>query len=407
MKQFSRPRLLSTYGKFHIRWATLPSCVWRLQSSDRSYSIRGITIVYQRQGVRTALLALLLSLPQALAAQQVRLRGVALDEQTGEPIPAVAVQLLDPTGKKLVATLTDAQGRFLLTTPGPGRYRVRGERLGYFAAQTTELSSASLGRLVELRMSPHPVLLDSIMVSVKSGARALRVTEQLIHGRLIDDETHATIPGGTVELYSSGRRLLSTIADDHGLFRIVTPIPGNYVLRAERIGYKTADSPELKTMLGDTIRLDFYLSTKAVLLSPILVIGSARKWLDRYDQTALGDMFSRMKRYGTSRNGDFIRRDSLASYERAGMRLSDIIDKHFYRSPHGCGGGTDIYLNGGPYQPSGPLDDYFSPAALEAIELFTAPTIPGEFANPSLRPAGDGFGYGMPCRVIVLWTRRS
>jgi hypothetical protein len=80
-----------------------------------------------------------------------------------------------------------------------------------------------------------------------------------------------------------------------------------------------------------------------------------------------------MKRYGNSRNADFIMRDSLLSYERAGMRISNVLDQYLYRSPHGCGGGTDYFLNGAPYMANGPLDDYFSLATLEALELFTAP----------------------------------
>src|SRR5262245_36800902 len=252
-----------------------------------------------------ALVVLLSAGPLRLSAQQVQVRGVVQDDQTREPIAAVAVQLLDPTGKRITSVLADAQGRFLINAPAPGRYRVRGERLGYFAGMTSELNITATSPLVELRMSPHPVLLDSIMVSVKAEGRKLRATEQLIHGRLIDDETHATIPGGTIELYSLGKRIASTVADEHGLFRVVTPIPGSYTLRADRIGYKGADSPELKMMLGDTIRLDFYLSTKAVLLAPILVTGSARRWQDRVDQTSLSDLYNRMSRFGNSRNAEF------------------------------------------------------------------------------------------------------
>src|SRR5262249_51724193 len=87
--------------------------------------------------------------------------------------------------------------------------------------------------------------------------RPVRVGEQLIHGRVIDDDSHAIVPGATIELYSKGKRLSTTIADAYGLFRIISPVPGSYTLRAARIGYKTADSPELKLILGDTIRLVF------------------------------------------------------------------------------------------------------------------------------------------------------
>ena len=78
--------------------------------------------------------------------------------------------------------------------------------------------------------------LDSILVSGRSEERRVRAGEQLIHGRLIDEETHSTIPGATVELSSKGKRVSSTLADPNGLFRIITPLPGAYTLRAQRIG---------------------------------------------------------------------------------------------------------------------------------------------------------------------------
>jgi hypothetical protein len=49
-------------------------------------------------------------LPLRLSAQQVQIRGTVLDEQTREPIPAVAIQLIDAAGQRLLAVLTDAQG---------------------------------------------------------------------------------------------------------------------------------------------------------------------------------------------------------------------------------------------------------------------------------------------------------
>jgi hypothetical protein len=353
--------------------------------------------------VWAAFLVLILMLPAGLRGQQFQVRGTVVDDQTREPIPAVAVQLIDPSGRKLLAVLTDAAGKFQITPPAPGRYRLRGERLGYFATQSGELVLDETTKPFEIRMSPHPVLLDSIMVSVKSEGQKLKATEQLIHGRLLDDETRGPIPGGSVELWSLGRRIASTIADDHGLFRVVTPIPGTYVLRAERIGYQPNESPELRMMLGDTVRLDFYLSTHAVLLAPITVTASARKWLDRSDQSGIEDLFNRMKRYGNSKFGNFLLRDSLEYYANKGYRPSDLIDLHMFRSPHGCReGSADLYLNGAPFLSSGSVDDAFSLSTLEAIEMFTAPTIPGEFVSSVFGTVG----FGMPCKVIVLWTRR-
>jgi hypothetical protein len=263
---------------------------------------------------------------------------VALDEQTREPLPAVAIHLIDAAGSRLLAVLTDAQDRFQITAPGPGRYRIRGERLGYFATQSAELSGEALSRLVELRMSPRPVRLDSILVSARSEAPRLRAGEQLIHGRMIDEETHSTIPGATVELYSKGKR----------------------------------------------------------------------------EQNGMEDFNNRLKRYSNSGFGDFITRDSLAAYERDRFSTRRIIELHLFRASLGCTPGIDVYVNGAPFllEPSSSgtfaqkIDDAFAPGGLEAIEVYTAPKIPGEFSIPRLRGASTGNRYGPPCNVIALWTRR-
>jgi hypothetical protein len=50
---------------------------------------------------------------------------------------------------------------------------------------------------------------------------------------------------------------------------------------------------------------------------------------------------------------------------------------------------------GGP-----PLTELFQPRLMEAIEVYRAPRIPGEFL------ASVGGFYGPPCKVLVVWTRR-
>ena len=175
----------------------------------------------------------------------------------------------------------------------------------------------------------------------------------------------------------------------------------------------------MKLILGDTIRLDFYLSARAVLLAPILVTGSAREWLVRREQNGMEEFYSRLKRYGNSGFGDFITRDSLAGYERDRFSTRRIIELHQFQAPLGCTPGIDVYVNGAPFfvDTSGTrnlggatayaqaIDDAFAPGGLEAIEFYTAPKIPGEFSIPRLRGASTG-RYGPPCNVIALWTRR-
>jgi hypothetical protein len=358
----------------------------------------------------TGLIAILLALvPVSLLAQGTAdkplLRGVIVDENTRAPVSTAAIQLLDAEGKRVLATLADAQGRFQIAVPAPGNYKVRVDRLGYFPRESPAFSITVPTLQVEFQLSPHPVVLDSIFVHAKAEGRKLGPTEQLIHGRLLDDDTRAPIPAGTIELLNAaGKKVGSAITDSYGLFRLVTPTPGTYRLRAERIGYKPAEGPDVKMILRDTIRLEFFLSTQAVLMAPILVTGSSREWKDRYGEAQLDELFSRMKRFGATKNANYVMRDSLAGYEKKHFTTAQIIAYEAFRTPIGCNGGTSTYVNGAPYlSPGGDLDDYFQPGALQAIEIYTAPQIPAELSMPLFQGGGT---YGMPCRVIVLWTRR-
>ena len=63
-----------------------------------------------------------------LAAQHVRGRATADPE--GRPLPGALVSLLDAGGNTLTAALSEADGSFRLTAPGPGSYTVRGDAVG-------------------------------------------------------------------------------------------------------------------------------------------------------------------------------------------------------------------------------------------------------------------------------------
>ncbi|MSR05964.1 MAG: hypothetical protein EXR93_02670 [Gemmatimonadetes bacterium] len=64
-----------------------------------------------------------------LTAQTVR--GSVSDSRTGQPLASVSVELVVADTQVAVRALTDSAGKFLLTTPGPGTYVLRAQRLGY------------------------------------------------------------------------------------------------------------------------------------------------------------------------------------------------------------------------------------------------------------------------------------
>lgn len=90
-----------------------------------------------RGGVRGSLLvaavalglSLLPLLPRPTDAQVIR--GRVLDPSGTGPVEGAMVMLLDRADRRRGATLSNATGAFRLEAPGPGRYRLRADRIGY------------------------------------------------------------------------------------------------------------------------------------------------------------------------------------------------------------------------------------------------------------------------------------
>ncbi|MBM4189016.1 MAG: hypothetical protein FJ206_17085 [Gemmatimonadetes bacterium] len=67
-------------------------------------------------------------------AQTVIVRAV--EAETNRPVPGAIVQLVDTTMRAVAQGLTSESGRLVLRAPGPGRYLLRADRIGYSGAWT-------------------------------------------------------------------------------------------------------------------------------------------------------------------------------------------------------------------------------------------------------------------------------
>ncbi len=356
-----------------------------------------------------------------------RIHGHVFDDQTGTPVQQARVSLVNSNGKTVATVASNVEGYFSLRTPGPGSFRIRTSGLGYHAEESGEFSLPP-GRLltVEIKLAPSPVPMDS--VEVVGERRSLRATEQLIQGTLRDFETGDPVSQATVSLlkvFGPGvdqvDQVKEVVSDHEGFFSFITPLPGTYRLRGERMGYHTTNSPDLFLMTGDTILLDLLLDVDAFIMDPLVIRASARPWADRYSLIGMESFFHRQSRFGNSGTGEFLTRDFLARHEgrlntnrillSSVMSVRALNDGGGVILPHGCN--PRYYLNnmeivrGDPSHepmmgadPSTPLshglnlESLYPPEALEAIEIYVGPTIPAEFSE------------GYPCGVIALWTRR-
>lgn len=371
-------------------------------------------------------LILLLLLPSwalPLSAQRSVVHANVQDSTTGAPVPAATVSLLDVDGVSLVSAPTDTLGNASLPVLGAGTFRVRAERIGYRSAVSNPLTlGADDSVAIQLRLLATPVLLDSILVSVRGQGRSLRIGEQLVFGRLLDDDTRAPIPGGTIRLLGDrGSAAASAISNDQGQFWLVSPRAGTYRLQAERIGYQTSESPEVNLMPGDSIGFDFFLSTQAVLLAPITVTSSRRPWIERAPLIGMEGFLDRYGRFARSGFGTFMTRDSIAVWDNRTPSVGEMLRSRvtavrrvvpfgdpqapgmagaiilrFGRASGGVIQETCIpvyYLDGAPV-PYEVVSSY-APADLEAVEVYVSPTIPAEFLR------------GFPCGVVAYWSRRT
>ncbi len=354
-----------------------------------------------------SLLALCLAAFPAWAQDStaIMLRGVTVDEESGQPVEHADVHLLDAGGGLVETVTTDRDGRFSLRLRRPGAYRLRAERVGYHPQESPARTFApGDSAFVQLRLTPTPFLLDTVRVSVARAARPLRQGEELIEGRLLDDETGNAIPYGTIRLLWKGRSPVATVLTrSDGTFRLASPRAGTYKLRGEAMGYRTSVSNDLYLRVGDTLDVDFRLGVDAVMLDPLTVNVSAKPWENRGELVGMDPFFQRYSQFGETGFAKFMSRDSLRHWQNKVQNTGQMLQwvTPMVRTADPITGEMTMrgsctptyYLNGMEV----PYSDVrsFSPVLLEGVEVYMRPAIPVEL------------GRGDPCGVVSFWSRQT
>src|SRR4051794_38134774 len=102
----------------------------------------------------TLLSALLFLLVAAPASAQL-VRGSVVDSATSHTIGDFTVQLLDSTGTGVAAALAQADGRFSLRVPVPGRYSLRVLRIGFRRTETAPFQVGAGETVDQLVLMPQ------------------------------------------------------------------------------------------------------------------------------------------------------------------------------------------------------------------------------------------------------------
>ncbi len=212
---------------------------------------------------------------------------------------------------------------------------------------------------------------------------------QSVSGWLLDDATDAGIAAAVVMLLELDGRVLSrALTAEDGAFELAVPAPGQYRVRAQRIGYVMATSPPLDLVQSRSLVIEFRLSAAAVPLAPITVVGRERA---RNPRLEFMGYYERKATYGKEGMGFAHFLDGEELERRIAFRVFDLLrDLPGIHVGRGC---VSFFLDGAPLVLGG-IDDMIIPSAAVAIEVYPGSVKPVEYL--SLRS---------DCGVVVaVWT---
>ena len=135
-------------------------------------------------------------LPVALAAlaagtaQAQTIHGVVSDSSSGAAVEGAFVVLIDAEGEAVARGLTGAAGRYRMTAPEVGRYRIRVDRIGYRSSTSARFELPEAGIRVDVQVAGQAVDLGGIQVRGE-GRCALRPEEGEPTWRLWDEARKA------------------------------------------------------------------------------------------------------------------------------------------------------------------------------------------------------------------------
>ncbi|HEX8904046.1 MAG TPA: carboxypeptidase regulatory-like domain-containing protein [Longimicrobiaceae bacterium] len=105
------------------------------------------------------------------------------------------------------------------------------------------------------------------------GASALQAQQQFT-GKVMDRTGEGPVPTATVEALAPNDRVVARArSNDDGSFTLRLRDPGEFKLRVQRLGYRTATSEAVPVQAQQTVRVELRISTAEVALSPLTVTG--------------------------------------------------------------------------------------------------------------------------------------
>jgi hypothetical protein len=176
--------------------------------------------------------------------------------------------------------------------------------------------------------SPHPLpfsLVLGLLISAWGGP----ICAQTIQGQLLDRSTGEGVEGALVLLLDqAGNEVDGFLTNEVGRFRIRSPNPGTYTLRAERIGYETVTSEPI--LLGSAQIFGIRLQTEqsAIELEGIRVEGEQQCVIRPGEGLELARVWDEARKALTAQEwaeGEDLYRFRLVRYQRAMDPESGVV----------------------------------------------------------------------------------
>lgn len=234
---------------------------------------------------------------------------------------------------------------------------------------------------------------------------AVPLASQSVEGRVVDPATRSPVPLVNVTVLThAGRAAGQTQTDSLGRFTLVLDGPGEYRLRAQRIGYREVTAPGFGVSAGEVLEVDLRMSATTVELEPLTIMRRAEPV--RLPHLSAAGFYDRER----NSPGIFMRREDVQR-TRWG-RMSDVLATIPGARRATVGGRSAVsisrsgwigracppavFVDGLPVVRAEFIDDIIHVGAVEAVEVYRGPSqTPARFA-----------GGEIGCGVVVIWSQR-
>lgn len=230
---------------------------------------------------------------------------------------------------------------------------------------------------------------------------SLPLAAQTITGRVTDRDSGDPLEGVRIQLLSVRRDSLAVgFTDRTGSYRLQAPGPGEYRIRADRVGVGEVETPPFRLREAGTEVVDLSLAFTAIELDPLLVRQRPFRWWERDKPDGHWEFWERREFYEPLGFGRFLSAPGLWRFRE----LQDVVALHAPIMLR-CTGRVALYVDGlrmpGPSlaivggRLVGDGLDHLPMHQVENLELY-----PG-----GLRVPAELAGGGAPCGAVVVWRR--